>query len=87
MAAAAMSSTQHERTTMVDYVNRSIDARSGALRRAQEHRLVKKLPASTLNDPARLSVLRALAILDTPAEPAYDVSELWECRGCGELRR
>ncbi len=34
--------------------------------------MMEKMPASTLNDIARLSVLRDLAILDTPAEPAYD---------------
>ncbi len=34
--------------------------------------IVEKMPVSTLNDAARLSALRSLAILDTPAEPAYD---------------
>ena len=41
------------------------------------------MPASTLTDPTRLSVLRALAILDTPAEPAYDDIAMLASASCG----
>lgn len=41
------------------------------------------MPASTLNDTTRLSVLRALAILDTPAEPAYDDIAMLASASCG----
>jgi len=41
------------------------------------------MSASTLNDTKRLSVLRALAILDTPAEPAYDDIAMLASATCG----
>jgi len=41
------------------------------------------MPASTLTDTTRLSVLRALAILDTPAEPAYDDIAMLASASCG----
>ena len=44
---------------------------------------MEKMPASTLNDTTRLSVLRALAILDTPAEPAYDDIAMLASASCG----
>lgn len=45
--------------------------------------MMEKMPASTLNDIARLSVLRDLAILDTPAEPAYDDIAMLASASCG----
>jgi GAF domain-containing protein len=47
--------------------------------------MVEKMPASTLNDTTRLSVLRALAILDTPAEPAYDDIAMLASASCGSV--
>ena len=41
------------------------------------------MPASILNDTARLSALRALSILDTPAEPVYDDIAMLAAASCG----
>jgi len=41
------------------------------------------MPVSTLNDAARLSALRAVAILATPAEPAFDDIAMLASASCG----
>lgn len=41
--------------------------------------------ASILKDPARLAVLRGLAILDTPPEPAYDDIAMLASASCGSV--
>lgn len=41
------------------------------------------MPASTLTDTTRLSVLRSLAILDSPPEPAYDDIAMLASASCG----